>query len=329
MTSNWQPTASIDTLRERARIVQQIRLFFEERGFWEVETPALSHDTVVDKYLEPIMVSQLAVGLSEESNLNGPMYLQTSPEFGMKRLLAAGADQIYQICKSFRAGEIGNRHNIEFTMLEWYEAGTNYESGMDRLAEFAKSIFSVDKCDRLTYREAFNRAAQIDPFAIGIEELRQATTKMGRMAEPRTAKLERDECLNVLMGCIVEPTLGMLDPVIISDWPASQSALAIVRREGEFEYAERFELYFRGIELANGYHELTDVSHFASRNASVNRFRMADGRRQLPADSGLLHAMESGMPNSVGVAFGVDRLVMLKLGLSAISEVIAFPFDRA
>ena len=329
MALNWHPTASIATLRERAKILKRIRLFFDERGFWEVETPALSHDTVVDKYLEPIMVSPRAAGPNDESTGDRPMYLQTSPEFGMKRLLAAGADQIYQICKSFRAGEIGDRHNIEFTMLEWYEAGTDYQSGMDRLAEFAKFTFSVEACDRLTYREAFVKHAQIDPFAIGIDELRQATMKMGKTTESTSAKMDRDECLNVLMGCIVEPNLGMLTPVIISDWPASQSALAIIRRAGEFQYAERFELYYRGIELANGYHELTDAAQLTSRNLDVNRFRKADGRRALPDDSRLISAMESGMPDSVGVAFGVDRLVMLLLGLNAISDVIAFPFDRA
>jgi lysyl-tRNA synthetase class 2 len=329
MTLNWQPSALIETLRERARIVQRIRSFFDARGFWEVETPGLSHDTVVDTFLEPIFVSRGAAGQSDESTDAGPLYLQTSPEFGMKRLLAAGAERIYQICKSFRAGETGDKHNIEFTMLEWYEADTDYQAGMNRLAEFATFMFSVKTCDRLTYREVFCQHLRFDPFQIGISELRNTTMRLGNTTKSSVERMNRDECLNVLLGCIVEPNLGTTAPLIVSDWPATQSALAIIRRDGEFEYAERFELFYRGIELANGYHELTDAKLLAKRNIDVNQRRENNGRRQLPNDSQLLHAMACGMPKATGVALGVDRLVMLLLGFNSIRDVIAFPFDRA
>ena len=300
---DFLPSASIQTIQQRAVILARIRGFFDKRGFFEVQTPALSRDTVVDRYIEP-----LEVKVSLGGKLRG-FWLQTSPEFAMKRLLAAGARAIYQIGPAFRAAEVGDSHNVEFTMLEWYRVGDSYRQGMDLLDEFAQEILGCPPAERLTYREAFQRFCQVDPFG----------------ADPEPG---HDE-LNLVLADHVEPQLKLLDSVILYDWPADQAALARVRNESELAFAERFELYVRGVELANGYNELTDAAELLARNEAINADRVASGRAALPVDSRLLDAMRYGLPDCCGVALGVDRLVMLALGKSSIQEVMPFDIGRA
>ena len=304
MTGNqeWRPTATIEALQGRARVLRLIREFFDIRDFMEVQTPCLSRDVVVDRYIEPLSID---VRLPEGTET---FWLQTSPEFAMKRLLAAGATSIYQMGPVFRANETGSHHNIEFTMLEWYRADDDYTAGMQLLDEFAQTIIGCPPAVRLTYRDACKRFANIDPFDGTFD----------------------DDQLNLIMAEKVEPGLATIPSAILHDWPAGQAALAKTRIDHDGHHvAERFELYVDGIELANGYHELTDANELLQRNIRTNELRIQDGKAQLPNDSRLISAMASGLPSASGVALGVDRLVMLILKHKTIREVIAFDSRNA
>ena len=323
----FQSTASISMLRRRSQLLQKIRQFFETRDFMHVETPLLSRDTVIDRYIEPVQIHHSNVtGVESETQT---LFLQTSPEFAMKRLLASGATSIYQICKAFRQGESGRRHNPEFTMLEWYRVGDDYQAGIELLADFAEHIFGVGAVQK-TYRQAFIDFAKVDPFQSSLIELQQVCQSHNVDTRSFAGDQERDAWLNLIMSEIVEPKLAADHPVILTHWPASQAALAkVVCDESGQELAERFELYYRGVELANGYHELLDADELMSRNQKVNDLRRGDGNQTLPEESQLLRAMQSGLPACSGVAVGVDRLMMLLGDANSISEVIAFPFGRA
>lgn len=316
---------SLENLKFRAELLRKLRSFFDERGFVEVETPLLSSDVVVDRHIEPISVESLNSG---EQQPQRTYWLQTSPEFAMKRLLASGAEKIYQICKAFRNSERGQQHNPEFTMLEWYRVGDDYQQGRDLLAEFAKAVFDCKTIDQIGYSDAFREQFHLCPIRSSLDQLfdiaRQQTDVVFTGSE------SRDEVLNVLLSQCVEPGLGLENPVIVFDFPASQSALARVRKlkDGYF-VAERFELYYRGVELANGYHELTDARELLDRNQAVNRQRQQDGKSELPVESRLLDAMRAGMPGCCGVALGIDRLAMLLLNVERIDEVISFPIEIA
>ncbi len=293
-----------------------------------VETPLISSDTVVDRYIEPVRLSRPSVVNGQQHD--GELFLQTSPEFAMKRLIVAGATAIYQICKAFRKGEAGRRHNPEFTMLEWYRVGDDLSAGMELLADFAKEMFGAGQVDTVSYRDAFVKYASVDPFSASIDQLRSACENSNVDTSSFVGDQDRDSWLNLIMSEVVEPKLGIAGPVIIFHFPASQSALAKVCTDSNGnEVAERFELYVNGVELANGYHELLDADELERRNEKVNSQRVADGSDQLPAESKMLEAMRHRMPACSGVAVGVDRLLMVLLEKDSISEVIAFPFDRA
>ena len=316
------PTASIASLKSRALLLQHLRRFFDERGFFEVETPLLSRDTVVDRHLHPIqIIRQQITGSSQVADADAVVFLQTSPEFAMKRLLAAGAESIYQICKAFRAGEAGSRHNPEFTMLEWYRVGDDMQQGILLLEQLVQSVLQTEPPTRISYRTAVIEATGLDPFTASIDQL----AILSRL----DSKLDRDEHLNVILSQSVEPRLGVDAPEVLYHYPASQAALAKTTLEDGVEVAERFEIYYRGVELANGYHELLDADELTARSEKTNRQRVVDGQPTLPVDSRLLAAMRTGFPACAGVALGVDRLLMLALQESRIESVIAFPFDRA
>lgn len=320
MTSDFFPTADLQRLRRRAAVLQALRSFFGERGFLEVETPLLSRDTVIDSHLEPLRLAD------DSAPLPGRWWLQTSPEFCMKRLLAAGAEKIYQVTRAFRGGERGRLHNVEFTIAEWYERDADYEQGMRRLGELATVLLSSPPVERLAYREAFKKHANIDPFSADLDAIAAATPEADR--PQRTVDDDRDMWLDILLTSVVQPQLGIDRPLILYDYPASQAALARVRDETH-PVAERFELFYRGIELANGYHELTDPEELRRRNAWINRQRIDAGLPRLPEESRLLAAMDHGLPPSAGCALGVDRLVLLRVEADHIDQVLAFPTDRA
>ena len=325
MSESFRSSATIDSLRQRAKIVRDIRQFFDARDFFEVDTPVISHDIVVDRNLEPISIDGNQFGSA--CACGKTFWLQTSPEFAMKRLLASGATSIYQIAHAFRSGERGNRHNPEFAMLEWYRVGDDMQAGMQLLSDFARSILNTQPAEFLSYAEAFQRFAGCNVLTGSSKELHSTAAKNQLDISAIRDLEDLDEWRNLLLAELVEPNLGVRRPAIVYDWPASQSALAIVRGE-QPPVAERFELYINGVELANGYHELLDASELLSRNQKINQQRESDGKRSLPAESLLLEAMQSGMPSCSGVALGVDRLVMLALNKSSIDEVIPFPIEN-
>ena len=311
------PSTHPDKLRLRARLLDLLREFFKGRGFLEVETPLLSADTVVDRHIEPIRV-----------DIGRPMWLQTSPEFCMKRMLAAGAKAIFQVTKAFRADEQGALHNVEFTLAEWYRVGDSMPEGMRLLDELSCELISRGPADLISYQDAFQRHVGIDPHCVETKELKDHARRLLGESVSSIDTYDRDGALNLLLAEFVEPHLGRDRPVILFDYPVTQAALAVVRNEDP-PVAERFELYVDGVELANGYHELLDADVLRKRNSTVNEQRVADGNRPLPEESRLLEAMDYGLPACTGVALGFDRLVMIVAGANTLSEVIAFPFDRA
>ena len=324
--SDSTPTASWDRLRLRAAMLRRLREFFDARGFLEVETPLLSADTVIDRHLDPI-----AVTLPTDPRLPAEgkcFYLQTSPEFAMKRLLAAGAEAIYQITHAFRAGEQGRLHNPEFTMVEWYRRGDGLQAAMDLLAELVETMLSLEATERLTYQQAFQRYVGIDPLVTDHQQIVDAVVRQG-IAPPKSLPVEdRDSWLDLLLVECVEPKLGEGRATILYHYPASQAALARLSSTDP-RVAERFELYYGGVELANGYHELTDADVLRERNAGNNAARLRDSKPALPEHSRLLQAMERGLPASSGVALGFDRLVMVAAGATSLAEVMTFPIERA
>jgi len=314
---DWRPTASLDAIRIRSEVLKTIRQFFDARGVMEVETPILSRSTVTDLHLK-----SLSTRLT--GNDQG-LFLQTSPEFHMKRLLAAHGEPIFQVCKAFRDGESGRRHNPEFTILEWYRPGWDHHALMGEIDELLNAVLATQPGERLSYAETFQRHIGIDPHTILDVELRQRANALGVRG---SSDLGRDDLLNLLLTHQIEDDLGRDRPTFIHDYPATQAALAKVR-DGETAVSERFEVYVEGVELANGYHELTDPSEqrrrFRRDLEDRQRFRLPVP----PLDERLIAALEAGLPDCSGVALGVDRLVMLKLGTRNISDVLAFPIDRA
>jgi len=321
--SKWQPSCSLSALKARAELYALIRDFFAQRGVLEVETPLLSRSSASDPHLESIMASVRYQMSSEFSQC----YLHTSPEFPMKRLLASGSGPIYQVCKTFRNGETGRRHNPEFSMLEWYRPGFRLSELMSEVKALITLVLGSDKYQSLTYRNAFLQYLGIDPFEVTIEDLEVSARKLAAYEGP---SLERDDYLNMLLSVGIEPHLGKEQPVFLSEYPASQASLAqTCISESGHHVAQRFELYFQGIELANGYFELTDADEQLKRFEQDNLARRNLQLPVIPPDENLVSALKHGLPSSSGVALGLDRLLMIKLGASSISEVLAFPIDRA
>ncbi|MCI0749955.1 MAG: EF-P lysine aminoacylase GenX [Nevskiales bacterium] len=319
---NWRPTASLETLRARAQLLSRLRTFFAERGVLEVDTPALSHHATVNRHIESFFVSSP----SPVSRLPSPIFLHTSPEFAMKRLLAAGSGPIFQLCHVFRAGESGRWHNPEFLMLEWYRPGWDYHRLMDEVESLLAATGGPPVCERLTYREAFQREAGFDPFTSPLSRLQEGLQAPEPISTDEAT--DRDFWLDLWMSQVVGPRLGLSAPCLLYDFPASQAALARIRT-GNPPVAERFELFWKGIELANGFHELTDAAEQAARFEQDLDWRRSRSRPTPPADAHLLAALRAGMPDGAGVALGVDRLLALLLGLPAVAQAMSFAGGRA
>ncbi|WP_440054240.1 elongation factor P--(R)-beta-lysine ligase [Pseudoalteromonas sp. T1lg65] len=321
--SNWQPSASIETLRQRALILNKIRAFFAERGVMEVETPSLSQASVTDVHLDTF--STQFVGPGHAQGL--PLYLQTSPEYAMKRLLAAGSGAIFQLCKAFRNEESGRHHNPEFTMLEWYQPGYDEFALMAEIDTLMQHILACPKSESMTYQQAFIQLLGFDPLIATIDELKQIAHSYGyeEIARDETSV---DALLQLLFCMEVEPKIGQERPCFVYHFPASQAALAKLT-EHDPRVASRFELYYQNMELANGFNELTDAGEQRIRFEQDNSLRVSMGLPPVQADERLLAALESGLPSCSGVALGIDRLIMLALNKTQISDVIAFDVSRA
>lgn len=306
-------------------MLARIRQFFSERGVLEVETPALSQAASVDVHIE---------SLRTESALLGRRYLHTSPEFPMKRLLAAGTGPIFQICRVFRDDPPGRLHNVEFSMLEWYRPGFDHHRLMDEVEELMVALLSEQQsqtAERLSYREAVQREAGIDPFASSASDLRSRLELLGVSAPLNLVAEEAADCdfwLDLMMAAVVGLKLGQDRLCFIYDYPASQAALSRIRKSPP-AVAERFELYWKGVELANGFHELANADEQTRRFAADGERRARLGRLAPPHDENLIEALRAGLPDCAGVALGLDRVLMLALGLPSVADTLAFPMDRA
>lgn len=319
----WPPTANLQTLRERALIMQKIRDFFAKRQVLEVETPLLSQHSVTNAHIQSFKsLYQQADGKTQD------YYLQTSPEYAMKRLLAAGSGALYQVCKSFRNGDCSEIHNPEFTMLEWYRPGFNLEQLMDEMDELLQLILKTAPADRLSYADLFKQHLDIDPFASPVAELKKLAEQKGIFVAGNIDHFDKDTWLQLLMGHLIEPHLGPEKPVFIYDFPASQAALARLKPENS-ELAARFEVYIHGMELANGFYELSDAKEQRQRFEKDQQQRKELGYTPMRIDERLLAALEEGLPDCSGVALGVDRLMMAVFKTQKIKDVISFDWERA
>lgn len=315
------PDADLDALRARAEMLAVIRQHFAEQGVLEVETPLLCSTTAMDPLLESFPVATSF----------GSRFLQTSPEFPMKRLLAAGSGCIYQVCKSFRANDLGRRHNPEFSMLEWYRVGWSAEQLQQEVLDLAVKVGELFGAqwpihETQSYRGLFTKVVGVDPFHATVDELARVASQH---LESELPDLDRLGWLDLLMSMVVEPAMPTGLTMVV-DFPAEQAALAQKAQDDQGDWvAKRFELYVNGVELANGYQELTDAVEQRQRFEADNEQRKALGFAPLPIPEALLQAMEQGIPDCAGVALGLDRLLMLALGKSSIEEVISFTFPNA
>ncbi len=323
MVTDWRPTATLEILRERARLLAEVRAFFASRSVLEVETPVLGHGGSTDLHLASLSVEATTPAGRER------LWLQTSPEFAMKRLLAAGSGPIFQLARCFRDGEVGRRHNLEFTLLEWYRPGFSLDELIEEAVELVRHVLgrAPGPLRRRRYRELFHEHLAIDPFSIELAALRRLAGERGGLS---MFDASRDDCLDLLLSLAIEPHLGRGGIDVVVDYPASQAALARRHRDpedGEW-VASRFELYLDGLELANGYDELTDAEEQAARFDEDNVARRAAGLPEVDVDVRLLAALAHGMPEGSGVALGIDRLIQLALGKSSVAEVMAFATPR-
>ncbi|CNI03285.1 lysyl-tRNA synthetase [Yersinia aldovae] len=322
-TASWQPSAPIANLLKRAAIMAEIRRFFADRGVLEVETPTMSQATVTDVHLVPFETRFVGPGAADGLTL----YMMTSPEYHMKRLLAAGSGSIYQLGRSFRNEEAGRHHNPEFTMLEWYRPHYDMYRLMNEVDDLLQQILDCNSAETLSYQQAFLRHLDIDPLSADKAQLREAAAKLD-LSNIADTEEDRDTLLQLLFTVGVEPNIGREKPAFVYHFPASQASLAEISTE-DHRVAERFEVYFKGIELANGFHELTDADEQMKRFEQDNRIRAKRGLPQNPIDTNLIAALKQGLPDCSGVALGIDRLVMLALGAESLSDVIAFPVNIA
>ncbi|MGR5066028.1 elongation factor P--(R)-beta-lysine ligase [Photobacterium sp. DNB22_13_2] len=323
MTIHWQPTAPLPQLKQRAAILAMIRHFFAQREVLEVDTPAMSQATVTDIHLHTFQTTFVGPGFADGQQL----YLMTSPEFHMKRLLAAGSGAIYQICKSFRNEESGRFHNPEFTMLEWYRPGFDHHALMDEMDDLLQLVLGSGPAERMTYQQTFIDVLGVCPLEGSMAELKVVAANLG-LADIAELEQDRDTLLQLLFSVGVEAKIGQQVPAFVYDFPASQAALAQINPK-DSRVAERFEVYFKGIELANGFHELSDGDEQLSRFEADNRKREEMGLTPQPIDMHLIEALRAGFPDCAGVALGVDRLIMLSLGVDHIDQVSAFPITIA
>ena len=308
--STWSPSAPRTALVARQQLYQTIRQYFHSREVLEVETPLLCQAPVADPNISPIQAGQ--------------RWLHTSPEYAMKRMLCAGYGDIYQICKVFREGEAGKRHNPEFSMLEWYRVGWTHRQLMDEVAELLQQLlaarFTDLPCLHLSYAQALQTYAQLDVHHCSD----QAIAQRGQQLANADLALDRDGWLDVIMSHQVEPALPHNTLIFIDEFPASQAALAKLAPNAEgLLIAQRFEVFFNGMELANGYQELTDAAQ------QLQRFQHELQDTERPHDAHLIAALEYGLPDCAGVALGLDRVLLHLLEAKEIAQVLSFAWQRA
>lgn len=316
-SQRWQPSAPFENLKKRAEIIQSIRDFFHQRGVMEVETPLLCHTSVTDPFIQSIP--------AYPTKSDEPYYLQTSPEYAMKRLLAAGSGPIFQICKAFRREEVGRLHNPEFTMIEWYRPGYDHHQLMNEMDDLLQQVLQTSPACRKTYTALFEDFLAINPHQASVSELQTLLRSKINLASEIA---DKDTLLNLLMSHYIEPRMGNDRTWFVHDFPASQAALARIL-PGNPPTAARFEVYFRGMELANGFYELQDPAEQRKRFENNNEERKQQGLPPIIIDELFLTALENGLPNCAGVALGIDRLLLLAMNCDNIANVLSFDFTRS
>jgi elongation factor P--(R)-beta-lysine ligase len=303
-------------LRDRAHMLQQVRVFFESRHVLEVDCCSLVRCPPLDANVEVMNAS-----VSDEET----GYLHTSPEYAMKRLLAYGLGDIFYLGHVFRKGEIGKLHNPEFTMIEWYRTNISYEKFIQETCDLITLFLGQFPVRLLSYRDAFRTYAGIDPFLE--KDFAGVSKRYAITPPPDSARWDRDTWLHLLMSHLIEPNLGSGEFTVLCDYPPSQAALArVVEKEG-VATAERFEIYFAGIELSNGYHELTDSQEQRRRFVEENQNRQSNGKEMYALDEKFLAALEIGLPDSCGVSVGFDRLMLIRHKVKALRDVLPFAWD--
>ena len=323
MLNDWQPTANLATLKQRAQILTATRHFFATRNILEVTTPVMSHYTVPDPYITSFCTMS-------HSHQDSPHYfLQTSPEFAMKRLLAAGSGPIYQIAPAFRVDECGRYHNAEFSLLEWYRPGFTHHQLMDEMDELLYQLLNLTPATRYSYQNLFQHYLDINPLTTTVKTLKDIAKKQGIELQP-TMNLSDDitTWLQLLLTHCIEPQFTAGHSLFIYDFPRAQAALARIDPNDD-QIAQRFEVYIGPIELANGFYELGDAVEQEQRFNHERKQRKQLGLKDVSIDHRLLQALAYGLPDCAGVALGFDRLVMLATHCDNIADVISFPFDRA
>jgi elongation factor P--(R)-beta-lysine ligase len=312
--------SKVARLQDRAFMFKTARQFFDQRGVLEVDCPILSTQASVDTHID--LISALYRGKEK-------CYMHSSPEFGMKRLLAEGIGDIYQLSHVFRDGEWSAKHNPEFTMAEWYRLGFSLEQMMEETVQFA-CLFLGDLPYRIvSYRDIFLQTTGMDYVTASEQDLFSYIQNQNIPFYSTILEEGKDALLNLILGSQVEPQLGHSELFVLAYYPASQAALARKRWHGKEQVAERFEVYHRGIELANGYHELTDAHEQRLRFQEANASRIALGKEPLPIDENFLQALEKGLPDCCGVAVGFDRLMMLRQKQKDIANVVAWGWNFA
>ncbi|HEY6452372.1 MAG TPA: EF-P lysine aminoacylase EpmA [Steroidobacteraceae bacterium] len=318
----WRPTASLPALRRRAELLAAARAFFAARRVLEVDTPALVRHAVTDPHLHSARVSL--------PGHDAPLYLHSSPEYAMKRLLAAGSGDIFQIAHVFRGHEHGRWHNAEFTLIEWYRCGFSMPQLMSEVAQLAQGLLGLapeSAVESIRYAQAFERELGLDPLAADDDALRALAIEHG-LDRPVADRCTRDELLDWLMASAVGPRLGADGLCFVHHYPASQAALARLDA-ADPRVALRFELYCHGVELANGFEELGDAAEQRARFQQDRGLRERSGRCMPALDEALLSALAAGLPAVAGVALGFDRVLMLALGATQIAQALPFPLERA
>ena len=312
-------------IRQRAQLLRDVRAWFDARQFCEVQVPSLSRECIVDLHIEPIAIASRQFGLSMD--LPEHYVLQTSPEALMKRMLTDGAPSIYSIGPAFRSGERGREHNIEFTMLEWYELESGWREGVETLGQLATEMLGFESFDVACYRDVFQQHLGCDPLTAEVARLRQHLAQFDRELAD-TLSQDRDGLLETLWTFAIQPRIGQTRPIVIRNYPLSQAALAQTA-DDDPECAARFELFVRGVELANGYDELGDAAILEARFREANLQRKRLGRPSIPMPEQFLKAMRRGMPRCCGVALGFDRLLMIRTQSSQLDHVLPFPIETA
>jgi elongation factor P--(R)-beta-lysine ligase len=320
---NWQPQVTPEICKKRQDLMYRIRSFFLERGYLEVETPILSQRSGVDPSIS-VFTTHYGTNLVCEQGAMG--YFITSPEFHMKRLLAAGYPKIFQLVRCLRNGESGAKHNPEFTMLEWYDpAGTLDSIEVETRALFTHLGFTVAK--KQPYYELCERLTGLDFSYATLADFKFLAQQKGI---PSLSDCDTQEWESYLFATLVEPNLGHTAVEFVCDYPVWQAALAKKKTDAQGRMiAQRFEAYYKGVELCNAYQELTDPAEQKLRFLADQTARARLGRQSLPYDERLIEALQAGLPECAGNALGVDRLLMLQLGLCNLNDVLTFPWDLA